>query len=303
MSNCRFCGSDAVQFAFVRDGRRFARCNQCRAYLQPYANGLDTYEYESGEYAERIEQSIGTEAALAKFDEFASLLRPGNLLEIGCGTGHILAAAQLRGFTVTGVEPSEFHRSYIRRTWAIETIAEPLETGPLKPASFDSVISINVFEHIPDPYAHLAAIARVLKPQGRCLISAANADCVVAGICGRYWAMFKPPDHVSIPSPKSLRLVGERVGLKVLRTQCSEYPLETPLGIAVALRDWLEERTHGQIANGSPRGEARAARRKWQRLMRRRQFSFVASVFSQLMIAASVKVLYEKPAIESCVQA
>jgi len=297
VSNCRFCSSDAVRFAFARKGRSFERCARCRAYTRPDADGFDTNEYESGEYAARIEESIGTEAALAKFDEFASLLRPGNLLEVGSGTGHILAAAQLRGFTVTGVGASEFHRTYIRRTWAIETIAEPLETGSLKSASFDSVISVNVLEHIADPYAHLTAIARVLKPEGRCLISTANADCAVAGVCGRYWAMFKPPGHVSIPSPKSLRLVGERVGLRVLRTWCSEYPLETPVGIAVALRDWLEERKHGQIANRSSREGARAARQKWQRLMKRRQFRFVAALFSQLMIAASVKVLYEKPAI------
>ena len=48
--------------------------------------------------------------------------------------------------------------------------------------------------------------------------------------------MLKEPDHFSIPSPESLRRVGERCGLRVLDVWSGEYPLETPLGVLVAAR-------------------------------------------------------------------
>src|SRR5262249_10997048 len=46
----------------------------------------------------------------------------------------------------------------------------------------------------------------------------------------------------SIPSAEGLRKLGVRTGLTVERVWTGEYPLETPIGIAVAARDYWRER-------------------------------------------------------------
>ncbi|MGO9059412.1 MAG: class I SAM-dependent methyltransferase [Candidatus Binataceae bacterium] len=299
MESCVFCGSRALRDAFARQGRSFVRCVDCRAYMQTQREVTLQDVYESGTFVQRIEEGAGNVPMVARFDEFVPMLnKGGSLLEIGSGTGHLLAAARLRGFAVIGIETSPFHREYIRKTWGIETIGARLETAPLAANSIDNVVSTNVFEHITKPLEHLKAVFRVLRPGGRCLISTANADCIVASLCGRYWTMFKPPDHLSIPSPKSLRVAGESAGLSVLRLWCSEYPLETPLGLAVAMRDWvLEHRqpTQRTAALGNPNITINS---KGRMLVKARAFGFVASIFSAMMRAASVKVLFEKPGFE-----
>ena len=48
------------------------------------------------------------------------------------------------------------------------------ETLPFPSESFDAVVLTEVIEHVDDPDAVLAEARRVLKPDGRCLVSAPN---------------------------------------------------------------------------------------------------------------------------------
>ena len=58
-----------------------------------------------------------------------------------------------------------------------------------------------------------------------------------------YWSMFKPPDHVSIPSADGFRRLAPRVGLSLSRVWTGELPLETPIGLATAARDFILEKS------------------------------------------------------------
>lgn len=318
---CTFCGASTLCPAFVRDSRPFVKCRACRAFLQviPDANTgeeIKLYdEFELGEFAANIELEFKETPDRAKLLEFERCLRGGSLLEIGPGTGHFLAAARDAGFSVVGVETSPYHRDYIHRKWNIQTLTDPLEKNTvLAPESFDNIVSFNCLEHIIDPAAHFAAAFRVLKPGGRLLISTCNADALVPRIAGRYGCMFKPPDHVSIPSPKSLHIVGERAGFQVIRIWCSEYPLETPLGFAVAMRDWLNDRWQrtrnipfmsnsppaNSIGTNSSTRPISAGRMLGRRLIKAKAFIWFSALTSRFMLAGSVKALYEKPYSSSC---
>lgn len=301
VKECTFCGGAALAAAFVRENRRFVRCTRCRAFLQatpPRSQGEpETWEcYEEGAFASRIQSERGATPDFDTYEEFERYLLPGRLLEIGPGTGHFLAAARDRGFQVLGIETSPYHREYIARTWSIDSLGEPLEWNRLPENSFDNVVSFNCLEHIPQPTPHLAAALRVLRPGGRLLVSTANADALVPRIVGRYWSMFRPPDHVSIPSSESLSIAADRAGLRVLRIWCSEYPLETPLGFAVALRDWVGGRSPSARSAAAADCAPSALGSSVRGLVRSKGFSWVAALTSRFMMAGSIKALYEKPA-------
>jgi len=304
--SCTFCDHAVLQDAFTRNGHRYVRCGGCRAFLQVIDRDKfaeDNHDfYQTGILTAKRESELGEEPAHAKFREFQWCLRRGSLLEIGPGPGHFLAAARDAGFSVNAIETSDFHRKYIRMKWQIEASSVPLERNMFAKDTFDNIVSFNCLEHIMDPAAHFAAAFRVLKPGGRFLISTANADCLVAKWAGRYWAMFKPPDHLSIPSPQSLRIVGELTGFHMVKVWCSEYPLETPLGFAVALRDRLRD-LRGRVRppysmtdqSNSAQPAGSGAPGLTQRLLKAKTFACVGNFVSYLMLAASVKALYEKP--------
>jgi SAM-dependent methyltransferase len=239
---------------------------------------------------------FGSSPWFDKFDPIAKLLiQPGNLLEIGSGTGHLLAAAQRRGFTVSGIELSPYHRNFVRQTWGIDLLEKPLEELDLPADKFDNVISINVFEHLPDPKLHLSSVRRVLKPGGRYFISTSNANALVAKICGGYWSMFKPPDHLSIPSTTGMRSAADAAGLSTLRVWSTDLPLETPLGLAVALRDWKHER-RGVSKNDPVLAPDVITNRAGRALLMARPFKPIAAVFGWMNLGGSLKALLEKPA-------
>jgi SAM-dependent methyltransferase len=256
--------------------------------------------YESGEFLGRISEWLGSEPDYETFDEYRPYMVGNSLLEIGPGSGHFLAAAKDNGFRVSGVELSRAHREYILSRWGIEVLGDPIEQNKIPAESFDNIVSFNCLEHIPNPAEHLRGMSRTVRPGGCVLISTCNADALAARVVGKWWAMYRVPDHVSIPSRRSLGPLGRQAGLIPVRIWSSEYPLETPGSIAVALRDWWTSNTsHGPnrtVGNGvEPEPAVPSRRRIGQRLMRSAIFSPVAKTISAFGAGGSIKVLYQKP--------
>ncbi|HED54778.1 MAG TPA: class I SAM-dependent methyltransferase [Phycisphaerales bacterium] len=111
--------------------------------------------------------------------EFLSRVRPirkqAKLLEIGSGTGSMLAHLCEQGYDAVGIE---INQDQVDRALAAHPgLPIQLADGgliPFEDNSFDVVASFDVFEHIPDSDVHLGEVARVLKPGGRYLLQSPN---------------------------------------------------------------------------------------------------------------------------------
>lgn len=123
-----------------------------------------------------LRSQYGNQVANIDFLEATHLLNPEmRILEIGCGCGGLLSYMRHRGFNAIGVE---INRDKVERGKELYG-QQPIEVVnteilPFEDASFDIVLSFDVFEHIPDSVQHLQEVARVLKPRGYYLLQTPN---------------------------------------------------------------------------------------------------------------------------------
>jgi SAM-dependent methyltransferase len=98
--------------------------------------------------------------------------RAGLVLDLGCGTGYGTAELAAGGARVIGVDrvaPAPRARGARARF-----VRADLAGLPFAARRFDAVTSFQVIEHLADPHAYLAQIARVLAPGGVLLLSTPN---------------------------------------------------------------------------------------------------------------------------------
>jgi ubiquinone/menaquinone biosynthesis C-methylase UbiE len=106
--------------------------------------------------------------------ELAGLPVTTRALDVGCGTGFNVMRLRGRGYTVVGLEPAQGMRERAQRlNPGAEIVDGDIEKMPFPDASFDLVISIEVIRYLKDPSKGLAEIARVLRPGGTAIITAA----------------------------------------------------------------------------------------------------------------------------------
>jgi SAM-dependent methyltransferase len=103
---------------------------------------------------------------------------PGErLLDVGTGTGNAALLAAERGAVVVGIDPAarllEVARSRARQSGLeIDFLAGDAASPPVRESSFDVVVSVFAAVFAADPEAALAGMVRVLRPDGRIVLSA-----------------------------------------------------------------------------------------------------------------------------------
>jgi ubiquinone/menaquinone biosynthesis C-methylase UbiE len=101
-------------------------------------------------------------------------MRPGErVLDLGCGAGRFTRALREAGADVVGVELAEAALERARRNLggADLRLAAPDGSLPLGHQEVDLVWCSEVLEHVPDTVAFLTEIRRVLKRDGRLLVT------------------------------------------------------------------------------------------------------------------------------------
>lgn len=133
----------------------------------------------------------------------------GKALDIGCGPGYFLTAAQNLGFDVYGLDPSDYIVSMAQKTWGERVQLGLIETAEYPAETFDLVVAFDTFEHIYEPKGFLSAIHKVLKPNGVLAITTPDPASMLAKISGKNWVSFKLPEHVFYWSPETIRKILE----------------------------------------------------------------------------------------------
>ncbi len=136
---------------------------------------------------------------------------PGRLLDVGCGNGDLLRAAQERGWEAEGLDFDPVAVE-VGRARGLQVKSGTLASQHYETDAFDAIVMSHVIEHVADPIALLEECHRILKPGGRLLLATPNVDSQFHRRFGKHWFHLDPPRHLFLFGPHALKQAFTRAG-------------------------------------------------------------------------------------------
>lgn len=170
----------------------------------------------------------------------------GLLVEVGCGTGEFVRAAQLAGYEAYGVEVSAWAAERAREL-GTETMTGTFVEWQRSHEGFeaDVVVLWHVLEHVHDPLGLVGEIHGSLRDGGRLLLEVPNYGCSEAELLGTEWGEAQLRDHVVHFTPLGIVTLLGRGGFDV------EHVLTFTRRLYISEVDWNRKK-HAAIATGRP---------------------------------------------------
>lgn len=242
-TNCPVCGSaDIKNILSAKDntvsGEIFAveECNSCSLRFTqdvPDADSISPY-YKSENYIShtniskglinRLYQAVRKKTLKQKRRLIVKVteMKQGLLLDVGSGTGAFANEMKQAGWQVTGLEPDVDARSVGKQLYDIE-LTDINQLYQLPVSVYDAITMWHVLEHVHDLQGYVAKLKLLLKKNGKLFIAVPNYTSKDAAIFGGHWAAYDVPRHLYHFSPKSMKILMEKHGLKVLHCKPMWY--------------------------------------------------------------------------------
>jgi SAM-dependent methyltransferase len=200
-------------------------------YYQQQATTTYQAEYSEEELADTRLRADLLVHAVRKFQKLA---KSASWLDVGCGEGFVLAAAANAGFSVEGLEFSEFAVKKFHPAFAdcveIGNAFDLLERRIANGRTVDVCSLQNVVEHVREPMKLLAQVRKLIGRDGVGVMTVPNdysrtqAKAVELGfVKDEYW--FAPPQHLHYFNVDNLPSTLAEVGLDILDAY-ADFPIE-----------------------------------------------------------------------------
>jgi 2-polyprenyl-3-methyl-5-hydroxy-6-metoxy-1,4-benzoquinol methylase len=137
----------------------------------------------------------------------------GELLDIGCGTGHFLAAAKAKGWKVDGVEINDGARKQAEAALE-QDLYQQLTEIPLT-KRYQIISMWHVLEHVYDLGQTLTLLKDLLHKQGSLVIAVPNPECYDAQVYESAWAAWDVPRHLYHFSQDVMQKLARKHGFAV----------------------------------------------------------------------------------------
>lgn len=233
LHNCTVCNSSDISTYFTdMHGINIDICSDCGfQFMNPQYSNDYLDEYYS-QYSQGDAYDYWKEATFYGHNFYLSLVekytRPGKLLDIGSGNGHLLEAAKSRGWSITGYDVDEESTQRVA-----DRLNEKIYSGDFFSCEFEGdydLISMHqVLEHLKEPNAYLDKVHELLKDDGHFFIAVPNIKSLANRFkrfmernnlrrknIGKY---YDTSHHLSYFEPDTLKKMLDLHGFKVLYTR------------------------------------------------------------------------------------
>ena len=177
---------------------------------------------------------------LARYRFAARFVRSGPVLDCACGVGYgsaVLAQAPARSERVLGVDIDERAVAHASKRYADDRLRFRAGDGCVltDPQGFETIVSLETVEHVPDPACLLANFERLLLPGGTLVASVPVTPSVDVN-----------PYHLHDFTARSFRAMGTALGLTEVDTLRQDQPF-SPFRIAAGREARLADMRPGLL--------------------------------------------------------
>jgi SAM-dependent methyltransferase len=136
------------------------------------------------------------------------------LLEIGSGSGLLIAEAKKRGLEAIGIEPSRALVEAAKRLNSVDLLQGIFPHPGVEGKQFDLIYVVDVIEHVSDPVGLLASLEKILAPGGAMVVVTPDMASLMARTLKHRWWHLRLA-HVGYFSRRSMDKAAERASLRI----------------------------------------------------------------------------------------
>ncbi|MCX6234744.1 MAG: class I SAM-dependent methyltransferase [Bacteroidetes bacterium] len=150
-----------------------------------------------------------------KFQIIVKFKKGHRILDVGCGTGELLAYFKKRRWETVGIETNSNARDYGITHYGLD-VGVDLKTYKSAPESFDVITLWHVLEHLPDIHEQLRKIISLLKSNGILIAAVPNCNAYDAQYYQEFWAAYDVPRHLYHFTKQTLSYLLELHGCHII---------------------------------------------------------------------------------------
>lgn len=179
--------------------------------------------------------------------DFVEVLPGARVLDFGSGQATYLRDFHSRGFDIWGVEATDtLVEACLKQGLNVRQITD-FSSIPFEDGFFDVAYLMQVFEHLRDPHAFMAELARVLRPGGHLYLAVPNVCSFWRRVFGLNWVSgWFAPFHLAHYNAAALGDLARQHGFAVRRCWSSTPDSWFRLNIRAWLRPGDRELDKGR---------------------------------------------------------
>lgn len=222
VTSCPGCGATGSAPMRIGD-HELRRCSECTlVHASSYGDPAEIYVagYLKGETDFGLDlfhplfQEFLVHAGNRRVDVVEEVVaRPGAWLDVGCGSGELLAVARDRGWRTVGVEPVS-ESAEIARGRGLDIRNAMLQDADVPEGAWDVVSAYHVLEHMADGKAFLELLGRWTRPGGHVVVEVPNWGSFDRENHGDRWPGLRPLEHIGHYDARSLEHAMRAAGLE-----------------------------------------------------------------------------------------
>jgi 2-polyprenyl-3-methyl-5-hydroxy-6-metoxy-1,4-benzoquinol methylase len=237
IQNCPVCGSPnstlkfkAKDYTVSNEQFHIVSCDACSLIYtnpRPAANEAGPY-YHASAYISHSDTNEGIVNrlyhAVRKFTLQSKLnwIEPDKkankeILDIGCGNGHFLAAAKEKGWNINGLELDPETAARAAKLTGLTIAPSLVEIDPEK--QFQVITLWHVLEHVYELDDYFNFFKSRLNKDGKLLLALPNAASFDASYFEEYWAAYDVPRHIYHFTPATITALAGKYGFKLKKSR------------------------------------------------------------------------------------